>query len=143
MDELIKILDKNLAYLNHEILEDTIYIKVASNRESFVCPACKKESTKTHSHYTRTFQELPIQDKKVIIILDNRKFFCKNKECSNITFSETFDCIEFKSKKSKRLVEYIINASMKLSTIDARKILKKSGVNVSKSTIHTFKKNRV
>ena len=25
MDELIKILDKNLTYLNHEILEDTIY----------------------------------------------------------------------------------------------------------------------
>lgn len=28
MDELIKILDKNLNYLNHEILEDTIYICV-------------------------------------------------------------------------------------------------------------------
>ena len=25
MDELIKILDKNLTYLNHEILEDIIY----------------------------------------------------------------------------------------------------------------------
>ena len=75
MDELIKILDKNLTYLNHEILEDTIYIKVTSSRESFVCPSCKKESTKIHSHYTKTFQDLPIQDKKVIIILDNRKFF--------------------------------------------------------------------
>ena len=28
MDELIKILDKNLTYLNHEILEDTIYITI-------------------------------------------------------------------------------------------------------------------
>jgi hypothetical protein len=27
MDELIKILDKNLTYLSHEILGDTIYIK--------------------------------------------------------------------------------------------------------------------
>ena len=25
MNELIKVLDKNLTYLNHEILEDTIY----------------------------------------------------------------------------------------------------------------------
>ena len=55
MDELIKILDKNLTYLNHEILEDTIYIKVTSSRESFVCPSCKKESTKIHSHYIKTF----------------------------------------------------------------------------------------
>lgn len=144
MDELIKILDKNLTYLSHEILGDTIYIKVVSNRETFICPHCKRESQKIHSHYIKTFQDLPIQDKKVVIILDNRKFFCENKECSTTTFSETFSCIEFKSKKSKRLVEYISNTSMKLSTIDASKVLKKNGINISKSTIHNLlKKNRV
>lgn len=120
-----------------------MYIKVASNRKTFTCPHCNTESKRIHSHYIKTFQDLPIQDKKVIIILDNRKFFCENNECSNKTFSETFDCIDFKSKKSKRLIEYIINTSMKLSTIDASKVLEKNGVRVSKSTIHNLlKKNR-
>ena len=119
------------------------YIKVASNRKTFTCPHCNTESKRIHSHYIKTFQDLPIQDKKVIIVLDNRKFFCENKECSNKTFSETFDCIDFKSKKSKRLIEYIINTSMKLSTIDASKVLEKNGVRVSKSTVHNLlKKNR-
>lgn len=143
MDDLIKLLDKNLDYVSHEIVEDTMYIKVASNRKIFTCPHCNTESKRIHSHYIKTFQDLPIQDKKVIIILDNRKFFCENNECSNKTFSETFDCIDFKSKKSKRLIEYIINTSMKLSTIDASKILEKNGVRVSKSTFHNLlKKNR-
>ena len=31
-------------------------------------------------------------------------------------FSETFDCIEFKFKKSKILIKHIINISMKLKT---------------------------
>lgn len=143
MDDLIKLLDKNLDYVSHEIVEDTIHIKVTSNRETFICPHCNTESKRIHSHYIKTFQDLPMQDKKVIIILDNRKFFCENNECSNKTFSETFHCIDFKSKKSKRLIEYIINTSMKLSTIDASKVLEKNGVRVSKSTVHNLlKKNR-
>lgn len=140
MDDLIKLLDKNLDYVSHEIVEDTMYIKVASNRKIFTCPHCNTECKRIHSHYIKTFQDLPIQDKKVIIILDNRKFFCENNECSNKTFSETFDCIDFKSKKSKRLIEYIINTSMKLSTIDASKVLEKNGVRVSKSTVHNLLK---
>lgn len=143
MNDLIKLLDKNLDYISHEIVEGTMHIKVTSNRKTFICPHCNTESKRIHSHYIKTFQDLPIQDKKVIIILDNRKFFCENNECSNKTFSETFACIDFKSKKSKRLIEYIINTSMKLSTIDASKILEKNGVRVSKSTVHNLlKKNR-
>lgn len=144
MDYLIKLLDKNLDYISHEIIEDTIYINVKSNRNFFVCPHCNTESEKIHSYYLKTFQDLPIQNKKVIIVLKNRKFFCNKKECCNKTFSETFEFIDFKSKKSKRLIEYIINISMKLSTIEASKILEKNGVGVSKSTVHNLlKKNRV
>lgn len=142
MKELIKFLDKNLDYVSHEILKDTMYIHVISNRKTFRCPHCKTESKKIHSHYVKSFQDLPIQEKKVIIVLKNRKFFCENKECSNKTFSETFSCIDFKSKKSKRLVEYIVNTSIKLSTIDASKLLKINGVKVSKSTVHNLLKKK-
>ena len=67
MDELIKSLYKNITYLNYKILKDTIYIKVASNRESFVCPSCKKESTKIHSRYTKTIQDLRYKIKKLLL----------------------------------------------------------------------------
>ena len=72
----------------------------------------------------RSFQDHPIQDKKVIII-KNRKFICENKECSKTTFSEIFNYIEFKSKKSKRLIKHIVDLSMRVSSINASNILKK------------------
>lgn len=125
MNNIIKFLDNNLEYLAHEMVEDTIYITVVSNWTLVECRYCSKESKKLHSYYTRSFQDLPIQDKKVIIIIKNRKFICENHERSKKTFSENFNCIEFKSKKSKRLIKYIVDLSMRVSSIDASNILRK------------------
>ncbi|MBU3190449.1 transposase family protein [Clostridium bowmanii] len=73
MDEIIKLLDKNLDYESHTIIDDTIFINTISNREEVICPYCGKPSSKVHSHYKKTFQDLPIQGKKVTVILNNRK----------------------------------------------------------------------
>ena len=55
MDEFIKLLDENLDYLEHTIIEDTIYIYVTSNRKEVICPCCGKPSSKVHSTYERSF----------------------------------------------------------------------------------------
>ena len=73
MDNLIKLLDKNLEYIEHEIIKDTIYISVKSTKEYICCPYCCTPSNKIHSKYRRSFQDLPIQELKVIIIINNRK----------------------------------------------------------------------
>lgn len=142
MNSIVKFLDNNLEYIKHHIVEDTIYIDVISNKDSAQCPYCSKESKKLHSYYRRSFQDLPIQDKKVIIIIKNRKFICENYECSKKTFSENFDCIQFKSKKSKRLIKYIVDLSMRVSSINASNILRKNVVNVGKSTIYNILKKK-
>ena len=64
MDEFIKLLDKNLKYTNHEIIDDIIYIYVVSIRKEVICPYCGQLSSKVHSHYERSFQDLPIQGEK-------------------------------------------------------------------------------
>jgi hypothetical protein len=46
MDEFIKLLDENLLYLNHEIVGDTNFIHVVSNRGKVVCPYCGRPSVK-------------------------------------------------------------------------------------------------
>ena len=91
MNNLIKLLDKNLEYIEHEIIEDTIYISVKSIKEYICCPYCCTPSNKIHSKYKRSFQDLPIQGLKVIIIITNRKMFCKNGDCNHKTFSEKFN----------------------------------------------------
>lgn len=142
MDELIKLLDENLEYVSHELIGDTIFIKVVSNRKEVICPYCRKHSSKAHSHYERSFQDLPIQGKKVRIILSNRKMFCNNIDCHHTTFAETFVFLRFKAKKTIRLENEIINMSMNVSSLTATYILKNSVADVGKSTIcNLLKKN--
>lgn len=142
MDEIIKLLDSNLEYVSHEIIDNTIYIEVISNREIVKCPYCGKESDKIHSHYKKSFQDLPIQGYKVMIILNNRKMFCNNSNCSKKTFAETFNFIAPNAKKSNRLQSEIINISMNVSSLAAAQIIKNKIAIVGKSTICNLLKKR-
>lgn len=81
MDELIILLDENLICTGTDISPDFIYFFVTSTRKECVCPSCQSVSSRVHSHYNRNFQDLPIQDKKVVITLSNRKMFCDNPSC--------------------------------------------------------------
>ena len=142
MDEIIKLLDENLEYLSHKIIGDTIFINVVSNREEVICPYCGDPSSKVHSHYERSFQDLPIQGKKVRVMLSNRKMLCYNPECNHTTFAESFDFLKFKAKKTKRLEDEIINISMNVSSLTATDLLRNSVANVGKSTICNLLKKR-
>ena len=143
MDEFIKILDKNVEYESHEIIEDTCYIKIKSTREYAKCPYCNSESKKVHSKYNRTIQDLPMQGKKVILIINNRKYRCLNAECGHKTFSERYEFLRDKSKKTRRIEEEIIRISLNCSSVAAAHLLSQSVVKVSKSTIcELIKKSR-
>lgn len=115
-----------------------------SNRHEVICPFCGEASTKVHSKYSKKFQDLPIQDKKVIIILNNnRKMFCSNSKCSHKTFSEKFEFISSNKRRTKRLENKIISLSLRLSSVQASKYLKENIANISKSTIcNVLKKER-
>lgn len=91
MDEFVKSLDPALGYVEHIIKAQKCIITVESNRKEATCPYCGMASSRIHSVYKREFQDLPIQDKQVVILIRNRKMFCINPECSYKTFSERFD----------------------------------------------------
>ena len=135
MNEIIKLLDSNLNYLYHSIIDDTIYIFVESLLDVVACPFCGTFSNKVHSKYQRSFQDLPIQGKKVQIIIHNRKLFCLNKNCDHTTFAERFSFLDYKSKKTKRLENEIITLSLNCSSIVASKHLNRNTVKIGKSTI--------
>lgn len=142
MDEIIKMLGENLEYISHEIKDGTIFIYVASKREEAICPYCGQISVKVHSCYPRTFQDLPIQGKKVKIVLDNRKFFCKNEDCGHKTFAEGFPFLKRSATKTNRLQEEILSVSLNQSSISASQYLRKSCCTVGKSTICNLLKKR-
>ena len=93
MNSLLKMLDENLEYHDHTLDDNILYITVFSNRKEVRCPFCGTLSSKTHFIYEKSFQDLPIQDKKVTIRLMNRKLFCQNSLCGRKTFAERFEFI--------------------------------------------------
>jgi transposase len=142
MDEFIKLLDPSLNYIEHVTKDKKCIITVESNRKEVICPFCGMVSAKTHSVYNKEFQDLPIQDNQVTILIRNRKMFCPNPVCSHKTFSERFDFIRYKARKTERLLERILNLSSRLSSVSASTILRSDTAAISKSTIcRLIKKN--
>ena len=142
MESIIKMLDTSLEYISHELIDDTLYITVISNKQDLKCPNCGTVTNKVHSRHSKSFQDLPIQGKKVILLLKNRNMFCVNEKCSKYTFSETFTFLDPKAKKTKRLIEEIIRVSLTQSSISASKYLSESTVEIKKSSICNYlKKN--
>lgn len=135
MEDLIQLLDSHLVYESHELINGKLAIHVSSNRITANCPYCGKESSRVHSLYTKNFQDLPVQGNKVTIYMLNKKFFCINPDCTYKTFSERFDCISDKAKKTRRLEQEILSIAIHCSSVTAAKLLKRNTATISKSTI--------
>ena len=135
-------LDENLEYHDYTLDNNTLYMTVFSNRKDVRCPFGGTLSNKTHSIYEKSFQDLPIQDKKVIIRLMNRKLFCQNSSCGRKTFAERFEFIDFKAKKTHRLEHKIREIALNCSTISASNTLRRNTVDVSRTTISNLLKKQ-
>ena len=142
MEELITLLDENLVCTSTDISADFIRFSVISTRQICICPSCQQASSRIHSRYSRNFQDLPIQDKKVVITLSNRKMFCDNASCHRTTFAETFSFLDNKAKKTKRLKETILEVSLTQSSVSAAAYLSQYVVDVKKSTICNYQKKK-
>lgn len=108
------------------------------------CPFCGSKTSKVHSIYQREIQDLPMQGKKVILLVDTRKMRCMNLDCSHKTFSEKHPFVTAKSKKTNRLIQNILYTSSQLSSLNASKLLKSENITVCKSSIcDLLKKNAI
>lgn len=144
LDEIIKSLSSNLQCIDYKLKDNQYIFTVQSSEHEVRCPYCNTLNSKTHSVYQREIQDLPIQDKQVIILINTRKMFCTNPECNHKTFAEKFDFVESHGKKTKRLVSKILTTSTKLSSVSASVLLKSNSIKVGKSSIcDLLKKNAI
>ncbi|EKN71146.1 transposase [Schinkia azotoformans LMG 9581] len=77
-----------------------------------------------------------------MITLTNRKMFCDNPLCDRTTFAESFSFIDNKAKKTKRLLEVIIEISLTQSSVSAATYLTQHIANVKKSSICNYQKKK-
>lgn len=108
MDEFIKLLDPAYELIQYRIKENKVIFHIASTITELECPFCGSKTSKVHSIYQREIQDLPMQGKKVILLVDTRKMRCMNPDCSYKTFSEKHPFVTAKSKKTNRLIQNIL-----------------------------------
>ena len=143
LDGLIKELDKKLIIIKKEIINGIIYIYCDTEKQKTKCKYCGQESENVHSTYTRTVSDLPIQNYKVKLIINVKKYFCNNAKCQHTTFAEPLEFIEDNAIRTKRLDDYINGIGLKTSSKDAERQLKSTHVNISNNTIlRIIKKNK-
>ena len=139
---IIKQLDADLTCDEYILRDKQVVFKVSSSRQRVKCPYCGTCSDKIHSVYQREIQDVPLQNKQTILLLNVRKMFCNNGECTRTTFSERFDFVAPNGKKTNRLTEKILITSSKLSSVAAANLLKTDSIKTSKSSIcELLKKN--
>lgn len=144
MDEFIKLLDPNYELLQYRIKNTTVVFTIQSIKNELECPFCGRKTKQVHSKYQREIQDLPIQDRQVILLVNTRKMFCNNPECSHKTFSEKHPFVAPKGKKTVRLIKNIIYTSTQLSSLNASKLLKSENITICKSSIcDLLKKNAI
>lgn len=133
--EIFKKLDTNL--IVDKIIEenDTIYVYCSTSTSDKCCPYCKCASNKVHSKYTKKLQDLPIQNYKVILYVNAKKYFCVNPDCKKKTFAEQLNFTKPSATRTIRLDEYISTIAKSNSSLDTRKILNNVKVTISKSSI--------
>jgi len=142
MEVLIKDLNANYIMDDCRIKEDVVVFDIHCQLDEVECPYCGEKSKRVHSYYIRQIQDLPIQNRQTILLVNTRKMFCDNKHCSHKTFAEKHPFVSRKGTRTERLENSIIYASAQLSSVNASKILKSGKISISKSTICTMlKKN--
>ena len=143
MEELMKKLDKKLKIIKYEYVDDMVIIYIQRTNKTAICPCCSKKSSKINTKYFRTIKDLPIQENKVILKLETKTFFCKNKKCEINTFAEEFDFIESHARMTTRLKNRIVNDAKGMSARVAKETISSGLAKISDDTIlRLIKKKR-
>jgi transposase len=88
---LLAVLFPHLAGLRVHRVEDAgvaVMIAASCRADSACCPRCGLESARVHGGYARTVADGAAGGRPVLIILQVRRFRCRNPQCPAVTFAE-------------------------------------------------------
>jgi transposase len=88
---LLAVLFPHLAGLRVHRVEDAgdaVVIVASCRAEAACCPRCGQESARVHGGYARMVADGAAGGRPVLIVLQVRRFRCRNPECPAVTFAE-------------------------------------------------------
>jgi transposase len=77
-----------VVFYDSVISDNLILLSARLKGKTAKCTCCGKRSKSVHSSYTRKLTDLSVTSRAVKIILQVRKFRCRNSNCTQTIFSE-------------------------------------------------------
>jgi len=119
-----------------KITPDLIVIALTPEAGSCCCPFCGQRSSRVHSHYPRTLQDLPAHGLAIRLILFLRRFFCDHPDCPRQTFAEPLtEIVARYARKTCRLVKAFRDVSFTAAAEPGARLATRLGMPVSGDTL--------
>jgi len=119
-----------------QIRPNQIVITLTPVAESCPCPFCGQRSSRVHSHYRRTLQDLPAHGQVIWLVLLLRRFFCDHPDCPGQTFAEPMTGVAARhARKTGRLVAALQDVGFTTAAEPGARLAGRLGMPVSGDTI--------
>jgi transposase len=113
-----------------------IEIFLSTNNTNSFCPICGKSTNSIHSTYIRTIIDLPIVNNRLILIIQSKRYHCKNENCYRKIFCERLvNFAKVYARRTDRLEFILVKVAVLVSSVSGSKLSDYLNVNVSNSTI--------
>ncbi len=100
------------------------------------CPACRQESWRIHSRYTRRLKDLPWEGIPVRIELRVRRFFCRTEDCGQQIFTERLaNTVQRYARRTCRLSASLEQITLALGGSAGSRLAQQLGILASGSTL--------
>jgi len=100
------------------------------------CPACRQESWRIHSRYTRRLKDLPWEGIPVRIELRVRRFFCGTEDCGQQIFTERLaNTVQRYARRTRRLSASLEQITLALGGSAGSRLAQQLGILASGSTL--------
>lgn len=115
---------------------DKITLTLRTNSPTACCSSCGTISAGVQSRYTRTLHDLPCSGRRVTLIIEVRRFFCKKSTCPRKIFAEQLPelCRPY-AQRTKRLQEALCQLGLIVGGQTAEDISREQGMSGSRDTI--------
>ena len=136
---LLAVLFPHLAGLRVHRVEDAgdaVMIVASCRAEAACCPRCGQESARVHGGYARMVADGAAGGRPVLIVLQVRRFRCRNPECPAVTFAEQAGGLsERYRRRSVPLLGMLAGFGLELAGRAAARLAGTLGIAVHPSTV--------
>ncbi|NNN19074.1 MAG: transposase family protein [Acidimicrobiaceae bacterium] len=91
----------DLRLIDYHLAGNEIYVQVETLRKPVYCPSCGS-TAEPKDRRTSTIRDMPIGNRPLVILWKKRVWNCTNKECAQVTWTETANFVSSRHSLTNR-----------------------------------------